>query len=78
MRYVIAMVCGAVFLAGAMVFVSSPVASWVVRQYTFDSPDTVEQLHSGVFMLTNIAALLIGWTVGWLLSRRAARARGTL
>ncbi|MGE3064371.1 MAG: hypothetical protein AB7K67_02205 [Hyphomicrobiaceae bacterium] len=78
MRYVIAMICGAIFLAIAMVFISSPVASWVVRQYTFDSPDTVEQLHSGVFMLTNIAALLLGWAVGWMFSRRFARARGTL
>ena len=40
--------------------------------YTFDSPDTVADLHAAVFMLSNLAALLIGWIVGWIVGGRFA------
>jgi vancomycin permeability regulator SanA len=70
MRYVIAMVMAVLFAALATVFVSSPVASWVVRQYTFDGPDTVASLHAATFMVCNVAALLFGFLVGWGLGRR--------
>jgi len=59
--------------AVATVFVSSPVASWVVAQpwvvhtMDFDNPDSVADLHSAVFMGVNLIAMLIGWTIGWII-----------
>jgi hypothetical protein len=41
MRYAIAMITAILFAALATLFLSTPIASWVVRQFTFDSPDTV-------------------------------------
>jgi hypothetical protein len=70
MRYVFAM-AGAIALALlATLFVSVPIANAVVDRYTFDSPDTVADLHAAVFMLSNLAALLIGWIVGWIVGGR--------
>lgn len=67
MRYLIAMVFAIVFAAAATVFVSSPVATWVVDQMVFESPDEVGDLHMLVFMGVNLAGLAIGWTIGWWL-----------
>ena len=67
MRYLIAMIFAIVVAAAATVFVSSPVATWVVNQQTFESPDEVADLHMLVFMSVNLVALAIGWTIGWWL-----------
>lgn len=62
---------GAVVLALlATLFVSSPVASLVVSRFTFDSPDTVADLHAFVFMAMNTVAALVGWGLGWAVSGR--------
>jgi hypothetical protein len=74
MRYVYAM-AGAIALALlATLFVSVPIANWVVNRYEFDSPDTVADLHAAVFMASNLAALLIGWAIGWFAGARFVRA----
>ncbi len=69
MRYLIAIVVAALFAIIATMFFASPVASFVVRQYTFNSPDTVADLHAAVFMAINISALALGFGVGWLIGR---------
>jgi hypothetical protein len=74
MRYILAMVTAIVCAALATVYVSTPVASWVVRQFTFDGPDTVATLHAATFMACNVAALVLGFIVGWGLGRRFATA----
>lgn len=70
MRYLLAMLAAMGCALLATLFVSSPFASLVVKQFSFDSPDTVADLHSFVFMATNIAALLLGWSLGWALGGR--------
>lgn len=70
MRYLLAIVLGLVTALGAAVLVSSPLASWVVARHTFDSPDTVNDLHSFVYLATNFVALVAGWLVGWTLGKR--------
>jgi hypothetical protein len=72
MRYVFAMAGAIVLALVATLFVSVPLANTVVDNYTFDSPDTVADLHAAVFLLSNLAALLIGWIVGWLIGGRFA------
>jgi vancomycin permeability regulator SanA len=74
MRYVIAIALAAVVALLATLLVSGPLANWVVRQYTFESPDSVEDLHRAVFMGCNLVALLFGWTIGWLIGGRFVRA----
>jgi hypothetical protein len=73
MRYVFAMAGAIVLALIATLFVSVPIANAVVDRYTFDSPDTVADLHAAVFMLSNLAALLIGWIVGWIVGGRFVR-----
>jgi hypothetical protein len=73
MRYVFAMAGAIVLALIATLFVSVPIANAVVDRYTFDSPDTVADLHAAVFMLSNLAALLIGWIVGWIIGGRFVR-----
>ena len=70
MRYVFAMAGAIVLALLAMLFVSIPLANFAVDRYTFDSPDTVADLHAAVFMASNLAALLIGWIVGWIVGGR--------
>ena len=65
MRYLIAMAMAILFAAVAALYFSSPFASWVVRQFTFDGPDTVASLHAATFMAANVAALVAGFLVGW-------------
>jgi hypothetical protein len=73
MRYVVAMTVAVIAAALATLYLSSPVASWVVRQFTFDSPDSVASLHAATFMVCNLAALTAGFLVGWGLGRPFAR-----
>ena len=65
MRYLIAMIAAMGVALLATLFVSSPVASWVVARFTFDSPDTVADLHSFVFMAVKAPGPLVGGGIGW-------------
>ena len=65
MRYLIAIVAAIAVALLATIFVSSPIASWVVRQFAFDSPDSVADLHALVFMVVNVVGLIGGWFIGW-------------
>lgn len=67
MRYVIAIIFAIIVALVITIYVSSPIASWVVRQYTFDNPDSVANLHALVFMAINVGGLIVGWIIGWLL-----------
>jgi hypothetical protein len=70
MRYLIAMVVAVVVTLLVTVFVSPQLASLAVDRFTFDSPDEVGNLEDGVYMLSNLLALLVGWTIGWLIGGR--------
>ena len=70
MRYLIAMLVAVVVAVLVTVFVSPQLASLAVARYTFDSPDEVGNLEDGVFMLSNLAGLMLGWVVGWLVGGR--------
>jgi hypothetical protein len=72
MRYVIAMAGAIVVALLATLFVSQPLASMVVDRFTFESPDEVSDLHTAVYMLSNLAGLLIGWVIGWVVGGRFA------
>ncbi len=78
MRYVIAMAVAIVVALIVTIFISPQIASMAVARYTFESPDEVGNLEDGVYMLSNLAGLLIGWVVGWFIGGRiAARASET-
>jgi hypothetical protein len=70
MRYVFAMVAAIVVALLTTVFVSPYLASMAVGLFTFESPDEVGNLEDGVFMLSNLAGLLIGWAIGWFVGGR--------
>jgi hypothetical protein len=70
LRYVVAMVLAIVLALLATLYVSPQLASMAVDRFTFDSPDEVGALEDGVYMLSNFAALLIGWTIGWVIGGR--------
>jgi len=70
LRYVIAMIVAIAVALVATLYVSPQLASLAVGRFTFDSPDEVGALEDGVYMLSNLAALLIGWTIGWLIGGR--------
>jgi hypothetical protein len=70
MRYLISMVVAIAFALVATLFLSSPLATWVVSGMTFESPDDVANLHALIFMVGNFAALILGWVVGWVLASR--------
>lgn len=72
MRYVVSMVVAMIFAIVATIFLSSPLASWVVGRMTFDNPDDVANLHALIFMAANLAALILGWIVGWIAASRFA------
>jgi hypothetical protein len=65
MRYVIAMVVAVLGAGAMMLFVSGEMAATVVKQFRFESPDDVENVHAAVFMGLNIVGLAAGWIVGW-------------
>lgn len=73
MRYVIAMICGALSAAVAAVFVSGPVASWLSRSFTYESPDGQSDVEQMAFLGVIIVAMAIGWAIGWALGAPFAR-----
>jgi hypothetical protein len=73
LRYVIAMIIAIAVALVATLYVSPQLASMAVDRFTFDSPDEVGTLEDGVYMLSNLAALLIGWTIGWFIGGRFAQ-----
>jgi hypothetical protein len=73
MRYVIAMVGAIAVALLATLFISSPLAGWVVAQFEFESSDEVSNLHDAVFMASNVVGLLIGWGLGWVIGGRLLR-----
>ena len=73
LRYVIAMIVAIAVALVATLYVSPHLASLAVDRFTFDSPDEVGTLEDGVYMLSNLAALLIGWTIGWLIGGRLSK-----
>ena len=73
MRYVIAMAAAIVAALLVTLFVSPPLAIMVVDRFTFESPDEVSDLHTGIYMLSNLAGLLVGWAVGWFAGGRLVR-----
>ena len=70
MRYLIAMLVAVLVTVIVTVFVSPQLASMAVARFSSDSPDEVGNLEDGVYMLSNLAALLIGWVIGWLVGGR--------
>jgi hypothetical protein len=73
MRYVIAMLAAIAVAALATLFVSPHLASLAVARLTFDNPDDVGTLEDSVYMLSNLAALLIGWALGWYAGGRIVK-----
>ena len=65
MRYLLAIIFGAAAAFGATLTISSPIATWVVAKFAFESPDQVSNMHDAVFMGSNLLALLAGFLVGW-------------
>lgn len=70
MRYLLAMVIGAAAAFAATVTISAPFAGFVVNMFTFESPDQVSNLEDAVFMATSLAALIIGFAIGWSVGGR--------
>jgi hypothetical protein len=67
MRYLVAMIFAIAVAAATAVFLSGPVAAFIVGQFKFESPDQVDDLHNIAIMGTNLVGMLIGWTIGWAL-----------
>ncbi len=64
MRYAIALL-GAVVAAGfASIMLSGPLASMLVAEMRFESPDEVASTHALLYMAANLVALVAGWLVG--------------
>jgi hypothetical protein len=78
MRYLIAMVVAVVVAGLVTVFVSPQLSSLVVSRFSFESPDEVGNLEDGVYMLSNLAGLLIGWALGWVIGGRLVAKRPPL
>ena len=70
MRYLVAMVVAVVVTLLVTVFVSPHLASLAVDRFTFESPDEVGTLEDGVYMVSKVVALLVGWTIGWFIGGR--------
>jgi membrane protein YdbS with pleckstrin-like domain len=70
MRYVIAMLVAIVVTLVVTLFVSPQLASMAVNRFTFESPDEMGNLEDGVYMLSNLVALLLGWSIGWIIGGR--------
>ena len=70
MRYVIAMVVAIIITLLVTIFVSPLLAGMAVDRFTFDSPDEMGNLEDGVYMLSNLAGLLVGGGIGWVIGGR--------
>ena len=70
MRYVIAMVVAIIITLLVTIFVSPLLAGMAVDRFTFDSPDEMGNLEDGVYLLSNLAGLLVGWGIGWVIGGR--------
>ena len=70
MRYLLAMVLAAAAALAATLTISAPLASFVVNMFTFESPDQVSNLEDAVFMATGLAALILGFVIGWAVGGR--------
>ena len=70
MRYLIAMLVAIVVTVLVTIFVSPLLASMAVGRFSFESPDEVGNLEDGVYMLSNLAGLLVGWVIGWVIGGR--------
>ena len=70
MRYVIAMVVAIIITLLVTIFVSPLLAGMAVDRFTFDSPDEMGNLEDGVYMLSNLAGLRVGWGIGWVVGGR--------
>jgi len=65
MRFLIAMIFAVAGALAVTMLAAVPIASWVVSQYSFESPDQVSNLHSLLYMGLNAAGLIVGWIIGW-------------
>lgn len=65
MRYVIASIAAILVALAVTVFVSPPLTGWVLQQFTYESPDSVDDLDMLVFMAINVSGLIAGWLLGW-------------
>ena len=73
MRYVIAMICGAISAAIAATFISGPVSGWLSRSMTYESPDGQNDVEQMTFLGIMIVAMAIGWAIGWALGKPYSR-----
>lgn len=70
MRYLIAIISAVIVALVVTIFLSPPLANWVVSRFSFDSPDEVGSLHALVYMAINISGLAVGWLIGWAIGGR--------
>lgn len=68
MRYLVAIIFAIVGAALAMHFLSGPVADWAALQLKYESSDDAENVNQLVFMLVNLAGLVVGWLIGWIIA----------
>lgn len=73
MRYVVAIVFAILAAGAATLYVSSPVATWIVSRNVFESPDEADNLENLIFMGVNLLGLAVGWTFGWWLGGLISR-----
>lgn len=69
MRYVVAMLFAIVVAAVFTLKLSNPVSTWVVNQISWESPDGNDAMEALAFMATSFVGLLIGWGLGWMVTR---------
>ncbi len=65
MRYIIAMLCGTISAGLAATFLSGPLAGWLSRRFTYESPDGQNDVEQFAFLGIMIVAMAIGWAIGW-------------
>ena len=70
MRYVVAILFAVAGAALAFAMASGPIADWAVARQTFESSDDAENLHQMAFLAVNLAGLIAGWTIGWVLATK--------
>jgi putative Ca2+/H+ antiporter (TMEM165/GDT1 family) len=68
MRYFVSIIFAIVGAALAMKFLSGPVADWAALQLKFESSDEAENINQAAFMVVNLAGLIVGWTIGWVIA----------